>query len=511
MRKLTFFTLLLSSLSLSLSAQYFSAVYPNAGSGLAGSPTGGGYLLTTTSGILKVGLQGQPAWNRQLTGIFLLDASGLDNGQAALTGFKGDDAYFNTIDTNGILQQSSVYALTNFTGQQDVGQAVRWAGGFYCLAGTFREPGAAGTEAFFMCLNSSHNITMAYKMEGPQSEVFSGLSPVLSGGGFSLLANTDSDGAGGTDVLLLRTANDGSLQGSTLFGGAGEDMGWAVRPLTSGGFAVVGETSSFGNQQQGFLARLDGSGNLQWARGFSNVASLADVAELPDGSLVMIGNRGPSANPEDIVLLKTDASGQLQWARAYGESNTAEQAGGLTALPDGGFLLTGSSGAPSFNNLFVARTDADGRVDNCTGNSLNVTASTISFQTPQPSGQLTYNLATSQVSRSGVVTNFSSPSVTPSLCVTSGVRTVEGIPGTALSIYPNPSPTPPRWAIECEQAMPVEARLTDAFGRILLRKELLLSAGRNEWRPEMGSLPKGVYTASISNGQGVVSKKVVIQ
>ncbi len=511
MKKLSFPIFISLLLAVSLNAQYFSATYPGAGNGLSAGSTAGGYFVTTTKGVLKVSRQGQAAWSRHFTGIFLLESTSLNNGQMGITGFKGDDVYFNTIDTNGILQQSSVYALTNYLGQQDVGQTVRRVGGYYCLAGTYRKQGVAGTEAFFMCLNSSHNIAWAYKMEGPRSESFSDFQPVINGGGFSLLANTDSDGSGATDILLLRTANDGSLQGYSLFGGSGEDKGWAVRPLSGGGFAVVGETGSFGSQQQGFLARLDGSGNLQWARVFMGTASLLDVEELADGSLVLLGNTGSVSSPGDITLLKTDASGQLQWARSYGDNNTAERAGSLKVLPDGGFLITGGAGTPAFDDLFLARTDADGNVSNCTGNTLNATAASITFQAPQPSGQLTYNLATGQASRWSVVTNYSSPAITPNLCIPVGTATTSALSEMSLNIFPNPSPTLPQWAIECPEAMTVQARLTDAYGRLVVQEQIQLSAGFNEWRPGLSGLTKGVYIASLSDGEGIVFRKFVIQ
>ncbi len=67
-----------------------------------------------------------------------------------------------------------------------------------------------------------------------------------SDGGFALAGFTFSFGAGGSDMWLVKTDNDGNKEWDQTFGGTLTDVAYTLIQTSDGGFALAGYTFSFG-------------------------------------------------------------------------------------------------------------------------------------------------------------------------------------------------------------------------------------------------------------------------
>jgi len=67
-----------------------------------------------------------------------------------------------------------------------------------------------------------------------------------SDSGFIIAGWTDSFGAGGGDVYLIKTDTSGNEQWSTTFGGPSGDYAYSVQQTSDSGFIIAGWTDSFG-------------------------------------------------------------------------------------------------------------------------------------------------------------------------------------------------------------------------------------------------------------------------
>ncbi|MGC8894417.1 MAG: hypothetical protein ACP5QG_06180, partial [candidate division WOR-3 bacterium] len=63
-----------------------------------------------------------------------------------------------------------------------------------------------------------------------------------SDGGYAVAGETYSFGAGWEDFLVLKLAGDGSLSWARTFGGASTDRAFSITQTSDGGYAVAGET-----------------------------------------------------------------------------------------------------------------------------------------------------------------------------------------------------------------------------------------------------------------------------
>jgi hypothetical protein len=186
-----------------------------------------------------------------------------------------------------------------------------------------------------------------------------------SDGGYALAGFTYFFAAGGYDFYLVRTDSDGNMLWNQTYGGPDIDMGYSLVGTSDGGFAIAGETDSFGAGLSDFwLVRTDSDGNMLWNKTYGGTENDRgwSVVLTNDGGYAIAGSTESfGAGKEDVWLVKTDAAGNMQWDQTYGDTET-DNAFSLIATGDGGFAVTGSTN--SFGNgdydVWLVKIDYDG-------------------------------------------------------------------------------------------------------------------------------------------------------
>lgn len=187
-------------------------------------------------------------------------------------------------------------------------------------------------------------------------------------GGYIVVGETTSYGAGGRDALLMKLDSQGNLLWSKTLGGSLSDAAFDVCVTADGGCAVTGLSYNFNTATGGgwatpWLLRLDPSGNVLWEKYYIRQASsLAyGISQTRDGGFILAGQW------TDIpFLLKVDSAGNIQWQRAYGGTVTDWSA--LTRAvetPDGGFAAAGWYWGGDWQHDFVEyllKVDSTGQI-----------------------------------------------------------------------------------------------------------------------------------------------------
>lgn len=342
-------------------ANTFQHIYTRGSSGydhaIAGLNTGdGGYLLAGfASGAvaMKTDATGLPTWRKTYPGGSWWAVTETSDGYA----FAGYERLTKT-DSSGNVVWSRL-----LPGE---GRAVAvTSDGGLIVAGT------KDNDAYLLKTDASGNYVWAARYGGAGAE--EGRSVVETSNGFLLLGHTDSFGAGGQDLLLVRTDASGNLLWGRTVGGTGQD-GHAYSPYrmigtADGGFFIATSTASFGQGGMDmFAVKLDSAGAVSWARAYGGTGTdQADAAgERTGGGFYLMGEEHTFV--EGITLLSVTATGTLNWARSYGEDQYFNYLDGGMAGDGGAWIATESHSHPSSNPshwFYLLKTDGDGKTRGC--------------------------------------------------------------------------------------------------------------------------------------------------
>jgi hypothetical protein len=274
-----------------------------------------GFVLAGTGRLLKIDRDGAVLWARAIPGMAqAMEVTG--DGGLILAGTVHDDAYLLKTDADGVLEWGATY-------------------------------GGSGMEE--------------------------GRSVVETPNGFLLLGSTTSFGAGGVDLLLVETDNDGLPLSAKTLGGS-EDEGqftpYRMIPTRDGGFALAASTQSFGQGDRDiFVVKLDPAGTVTWAKAFGgpNSDEANALGETLHGFFVM----GEEMSfGKGFFLLALDSNGSRQWSRSYGPDPFLNYMDGGVAYDGGAYIISESHtfplGSPS-HWMYLLKTDPEGRTPGCCG------------------------------------------------------------------------------------------------------------------------------------------------
>ena len=200
-------------------------------------------------------------------------------------------------------------------------------------------------DAFLRKYGADGRTLWSRRIGGPQLEAAWAVLPLREG--FAVAGFASSNSVGGWDAALTLVDQSGQLRADHRFGGSGDDRATDLVNLGDG-LLLVGQSDSSGaGGADVFLVRTDLEGKEVWRRTYGTAADdrgFFGVA-LPGGGAIIAGVTGPRG-AYDLLLMRVANDGQLVWRRVIaGDGNDA--AHGLASLPDGSILLTGYG--PSWN------------------------------------------------------------------------------------------------------------------------------------------------------------------
>ncbi len=172
-----------------------------------------------------------------------------------------------------------------------------------------------------------------------------GLSIIETDEGDFVIAGYNNDPTGNEEenVFLLKIDYQGNQLWHKTFGGAGKDFGYSVIETSEGGYAIIGETESFGNGGRDiYLIKTNESGDTLWTKTYGGVDrdNGYSIVETTDNGFVIAGYIGSDGNNiKEAYLIKTDENGVEEWSTSFGQSEYVAGASVILAN-ESGFLVT---------------------------------------------------------------------------------------------------------------------------------------------------------------------------
>jgi hypothetical protein len=191
-----------------------------------------------------------------------------------------------------------------------------------------------------------------------------------SDGGFIAVGESQSFGAD-RDVYIVKTDRCGKQEWITTYDIGGEDHGRKIRELVDGGYVVVGTTQNTNgscSSWDAFVMAIDAKGQQIWTKTYGGTQGDegTDIQLYNGGKELIVSGHTSSFGPGGKVdgwLMRLDLTGNQIWSRTYGTINDLDLFNSLAALSDGTGDIVAVGGTRSFpggEQIYAVRVDQNG-------------------------------------------------------------------------------------------------------------------------------------------------------
>jgi len=241
------------------------------------------------------------------------------------------------------------------------------ADGGYIIVGSTESSGSGNSDVWLIKTYANGTLQWSKSFGGTENDYGKDVRQTADGG-YVLTGYTYSFGNGGLDVWLIRTDSNGSMIWNETYGGGGNEYGEGVQQTKDGGFIITGcdYHSGIDPWSELYIIKTDALGSEEWSSTFGNSGDFSwglSVIQALDDEYVTIGYTESFGNGrKDIWLLKIDGNGDLTWHETFGGPGY-ERGYSLEQTADDGYILVGYSNSWGLggNDVWLVKTDENGQ------------------------------------------------------------------------------------------------------------------------------------------------------
>ncbi len=337
-------------------------------------------------------------------------------------------------------------------------------------------------------------------------------------GGYVMLAHTTSFGAGSLDFYLIRIDQDGDTLWTKTYGGTDYDWCASVKQTADGGYILVGETRSFGDSEGDvYVVKTDADGDLLWEKSYGDAGHdrAQHVLATPDNGYLVIGNMTVQDSEDEYgFALKIDANGDPLWTTVLGDERLSELYGATLTANDT-YVTIGGIAESDGDDYDVYLTELDSNGDVITERLYGGEEHDFGLSVRKTSDNgyiiagLTESFAPGKDNQVYLIKTDADGKVT-------GIgEHGKDVVARAISLHQNyPNPFNPTTMIRftLQREMEVSLVITDAFGREVKRAiaHEHMAVGTHSVRFDASSLPSGVYFCRLEAPDVIQVRKMVL-
>tara|TARA_B100000073_G_C23731565_1_gene570981 strand:+ start:95 stop:1276 length:1182 start_codon:yes stop_codon:yes gene_type:complete len=339
----------------------------------------GGYIITgeissSENGssdiwLIKTDSEGQEEWNQTFDGNdrdYGKSVKQTVDGGYIIIGSTGSDYYYDVwlikTDPKGTEEWNQTFGGDN----KDYGNSVQQTiDGGYIITGEISSSVNGSSDVLLIKTDQQGQEEWIQTFGGSDYDIGNSIEQTYDGG-YIITGSTRSYGNGSSDVLLVKTDQQGQEEWIQTFGGGYIDIGNSIKQTSDNGYIITGYTQSYGNGSRDvWLIKTNYQGNEEWSQTFggSYVDIGNSVQQTIDGGYIIIGSRGTDYY-SDLWLIKTDYQGNEEWNQTFG-GNDYDFGNSVQQTTDDGYIIIGHT--KSYGNggydIFLIKTDSEGNTE----------------------------------------------------------------------------------------------------------------------------------------------------
>ncbi len=350
----------------------------------------GGYVLTGWTSsfgvgegdmyIVKLDSNAAISWTRTIGGSRNEGGDNIiqttDGGYASIgwshsfgTGSKGLastelNIYLIKLNQAGNVTWTKTYTDSNFYGYGHAIIQTRDQG--YAITGSiFKSVLGDSSNFILMKLDTSGNIEWVTNISGKADNGVGYHIVQTSDGGYALAGYTGSYGAGLYNVYVLKFDSAGNVSWTETIGGTKDDIASAIIQTRDGGYAITGQTYSFGDTVNGdvYVIKLNNAGVIEWTRtvGGDKMEIGQNIIQTQDRGYAITGQTysyGDRVNG-NVYVIKMDSLGNVKWTRSIGGPGE-DEGESIVQTKDGGYAIGGVYDFSAGGKAFFIKLDSAG-------------------------------------------------------------------------------------------------------------------------------------------------------
>ena len=324
--------------------------------------------------VIKTDFTGEKEWSKVYGGKLddfgwgateSVDGGYVITGETFSFGNGQSDIYIFKIDSVG----NKIWSNTFGGLSEDVGYSiVNSDDGGYVIASQTRSYGKGGNDGMIVKFDSLGTKKWNRVYGGKGLDYFKSISND-SLNGYVVAGGTRSFNNGDSQGWVMNVDENGYLKWEKTYGDNGEDGFNMIARLKDNNFIAVGYSESFFSKgmKDVLMVKIDSLGNKMWMNLYGGKSDdiANSVFECKDSGFAIAGETTSfGSGKNDILILKTNSNGVQKWKSTIGGKGV-DIGRSIEELPKGGFILSGTSTISnlSFDSILI-KTDKKGKTSN---------------------------------------------------------------------------------------------------------------------------------------------------
>lgn len=263
--------------------------------------------------------------------------------------FNYTDQYIVKIDFYGNIIEEKVVNLIDF-GRESVANPYIYNNGTKILAGRITDGTFINANAVVVKMDEDSNIEFINQFSFGSDSSFPNFVTTDSGKAFYFLGFADVDSTSNInyDVFIAKIDSSGTLLDAFQFGGLERDLCSSIHVLENGNMLIAGETDSYGaGNTDLYLFETDTLGNMLWHQtygylGNEQYGKKNALYVTPNEEFYLCGITRLQGGNAIAWLVKTDRQGNMLWEKKYERGQFFDYFSAIHPAPDGTLIVIGS-------------------------------------------------------------------------------------------------------------------------------------------------------------------------